>query len=368
MTKVLFDDQIFTGQKIGGISRYFSQLFKEFETNDSIDYKLPLIYSENIYLKGLKKVKNYGFLEGKKFKGRDRLLNFFQKISRQSSKICLTSGNFDIFHPTDYNPYFLDYLNNKPFVITIHDMIHEIYAGEFFNVNDTYISRKRLLAEKASKIITVSQNTKNDIIKFYGIDENKITVIYHANSLNVNLCDPIPVPEKFLLFIGSRGRYKNFNFFIKSISSLFQEDKDLYLICVGGADFTSEEILIFDKFGIKNRILHYFVNDSQLVYLYKKTIAFVFPSLYEGFGLPILEAFACGCPVIASNCEVFKEIGHDSVMYFDGRESDSIFQVVSQVIENKNLRVHLASNGIVHAKKFSWVEAARLTTNLYESI
>lgn len=368
MTKVLFDDQIFTGQKIGGISRYFSQLFKEFETNDSIDYKLPLIYSENIYLKDLKKVKNYGFLEGKKFKGRDRLLNFLHKLSRVSSRRAISNGRFDIFHPTDYDPYFLDYLNNKPFVITIYDMIHEIYAGEFFDSKDPSLLRKRLLAEKAAKIIAISQNTKNDIIKFYGINESKVSVIHLANSLDVNLSTPIDVPEKFLLFVGSRGRYKNFNFFIKSVTPILQRDKSLNLICVGGPDFTVEESLFLAKNGIKDQIWHYIVSDSQLVYLYKKALAFVFPTLYEGFGLPMVEAAACGCPVVANDCAVLREIGQDSAIYFDGRSSDSIFQAISQIIGNKKLRSDLSSKGIAHAKNFSWAEAARQTSDIYRSI
>ncbi|MFA6990719.1 MAG: glycosyltransferase family 1 protein [Candidatus Babeliales bacterium] len=368
MTKVLFDDQIFTGQKIGGISRYFSQLFKEFEKGDVIDYKLPLMYSENIYLKDLKKNRSYAFLEGKKFKGRDRLLNFFRKINRQSSKICLSAGRFDVFHPTDYDPYFLDYLNNKPFVITIYDMIHEIYAGEFFDANDSSLLRKRLLAEKAAKIIAISQNTKNDIIKFCGINESKVSVIYLANSLDVNLSIPIAVPEKFLLFVGSRGRYKNFNFFIESISPILQKDRRLNVICVGGSDFTSEEELLFVRTGVRDQVLRYIVSDSQLVYLYKKALAFVFPTLYEGFGLPMVEAAACGCPVIASNCEVLKEVGQDAALYFDGRDCDSILQVVSQVIENENLRSDLISKGIVHVKNFSWAESARETANVYRGV
>lgn len=368
MTKVLFDDQIFTGQKIGGISRYFSQIFKEFETNYSIDYKLPLIYSENAYLKDLRNVKNYAFLEDKKFKGRDRLLNFFQKINRQSSKFCLACGKFDVFHPTDYDPYFLDYLNKKPFVITIHDMIHEIYAGEFFSSNDISISRKKLLAQNASKIITISQNTKNDIIKFYGIDESKITVIYHANSLDVSLCEQIVVPKRFLLFVGSRGRYKNFNFFIESISPILQKDKRLNVICVGGPDLTNEEKSFLASNGIRDQVLHCLVSDSQLVYLYKKALAFVFPTLYEGFGLPMVEAAACGCPVVANDCAVLREIGQDSAIYFDGRSSDSIFQVISQIIENRNLRLDLLSKGIAHAKNFSWEVSARQMSDIYRSV
>jgi glycosyltransferase involved in cell wall biosynthesis len=368
MIKVLFDDQIFTGQKIGGISRYFSQLFKNFEERGLIDYKMPLIYSENIYLKELKKNKSYAFLAGKEFKGRYRVLKILQKLSRASSRLCLSHGKFDVFHPTDYNPYFLDILGNKPFVITIHDMIHEIYADEFFNTNDPSLARKKLLAQNAAKIITISQSTKNDIIKFYGVNESKIKVIYHANSLDMNLCESIAVPDKFLLFVGARGRYKNFKFFIESIAPILQRDKNLSVICVGGSDFTGEEELFFASNAIEEQVLHYFVSDSQLVYLYKNALAFVFPSLYEGFGLPMLEAFACGCPVIASNCAVLKEVGQDAALYFDGRNSDSIFQSVSPIIKNKNLRLDLISKGTARAKCFSWQEAALQTCDVYKSV
>jgi glycosyltransferase involved in cell wall biosynthesis len=368
MLKVLFDDQIFTGQRVGGISRYFSQLFKNFENSNLVDYKLPLIYSENVYLKELNKIKKYSFLEGKEFKGSYRLLTFLQKLNRISSRYALSKGHFDVFHPTDYDTYFIELLGNKPYVITIYDMIHEVYAGEFFKKDDLSIERKRTLAQRASKIITISETSKRDIIKFYGMDEDKITVVHLANSLDVNLCEQIKVPEQYLLFVGARGRYKNFNFFIKSIASLLKKYKQLYVICVGGSYFSTEEEIFLADLGIKDQILHYVVSDAQLVYLYKNAIAFVFPTLYEGFGLPMVEAAACGCPVVASDCDVLKEIGQDSALYFDGRSNDAIVHAVSQIIEDKNLRLEFISKGLVRAKDFSWVKAAKKTFDVYKSI
>lgn len=368
MIKVLFDDQIFTGQRIGGISRYFSQLFKKFEENNFIDYKLPLIYSENIYLKELQKNKSYSFLEGKNFKGSYRLLSFFHKFNRFYSEYCLSRAKFDIFHPTDYDPYFLDYLQNKPFVLTVHDMIHEIYAGRFFKIDDVSIKRKRLLVQKACKIITISESTKKDIINFYGLNEDKISVIYHANSLSINLCEKVKIPERFLLFVGARGRYKNFNFFIKAISSILQKDRRLHVICVGGSDFTKDENIFLNEMEVRDQVLHYIVSDAQLVFLYKKAIAFVFPSLYEGFGLPMVEAASCGCPILANDCNILREVGQESALYFDGRNLDSIAQAVLLVIENEKLRFDLRIKGFLRAKDFSWEETARKTCEVYKSI
>ena len=204
--KVLYDHQIFTMQIYGGISRYFIELMKNIENDNEIEYELSLRYSNNYYLKKLNNLTYKTFLENYSFKGKYRLLNI---LNKNVSKEYISRGDYDIFHPTYYNPYFLDYIDRKPFVLTIYDMIHEIYP-EMFSSKDKTSERKKILAQKATKIIAISENTKRDIIKFLGIGENKIEVIYLGNSLNINKDDKtinIIIPEKYILFVGSRRGY-----------------------------------------------------------------------------------------------------------------------------------------------------------------
>ena len=365
--KVLYDHQIFTSQIYGGISRYFFELMKNFENDDGIDYDLPLRYSYNHYLNKYNDLKYKPFLKNFNFRGKYRLINI---LNKRVSKKYISKRDYDIFHPTYYDPYFLDYIGRKPFVLTIYDMIHEIYS-EVFPLKDKTSKRKKLLAQKATKIIAISENTKKDIIKFLGIDENKIEVIYLANSFNMNKDDKIinvVRPEKYILFVGSRSIYKNFYLFIETITPLLIKDSELNVVCAGGGIFKEMEKEKFKKLNIVNKIFQYSISDNILAYLYQKAIAFVFPSLYEGFGIPILESFACGCPVICSKTSSLPEVAGDAAMYFDPTDKLSMLDSIEKVIYNDELKKQLVNKGIERVKEFTWEKTAEKTKKLYEDI
>ncbi len=367
--KVLFDDQVFTSQMYGGVSRYFAQILKKFYRHNLLDFNLSLVYSDNNYLEDVEFSNHLNFLKNKEFKGKYRIVKFFKKLNRLKSKRDLKKQRFDVFHPTYYDSYFLEYLSKKPFVLTIHDMIHEIYTGKYFKKDDVAIKQKKELAKKATKIIAVSENTKKDIAKLYDIDPDKIDVVYHASSLNPKKIRKIKIPEKFLLFVGDRDRYKNFNFFVKSIIPLLKKDNDLKLICAGGGFFKEDELNFFKDNYLENQILYYFINsDEELAFLYKNALAFVFPSLYEGFGIPILEAFSLGCPVVLSNASSFKELAQEEGIFFDPKDNNSIRESVEKVICDKQLRKDLSQKGLIYSKNFSWKKAAQQTKKIYESI
>ncbi len=209
-------------------------------------------------------------------------------------------------------------------------MIHEIYP-EYFPLNDETSAWKKELAEKATKIIAISKNTKKDIIKYYGINSNKIDVIYLGNSLyDSGISNKIDrniigtMPKKYILFVGSRKIYKNFYFFVEAVAPVLQKDENLNLICVGGGPFSNDERFYLKSFNIDRQIYHYTVNDDTLSEVYKRAIALIYPSLYEGFGLPILEAYSCSCPVILSNTSSLPEIAGDAAAYFDPKDITSM--------------------------------------------
>lgn len=368
--KVLYDHQIFSSQIYGGISRYFAELMKNIENYNEIECEVSLKYSNNNYLKKLNNLPYRTFLENYSFKGKYRLLSILNgKINRKISEKKLLKGDFDIFHPTYYNPYFLNYLNNKPFILTIYDMIHEI-----FQAKDKTREWKKLLAQKAVKIIAISENTKKDIVKYLNIAESKIEVIYLGNSFDIssnhnNLNTTLPkLPKKYILFVGSRKVYKNFNLFIEAISTLLIEDNELFIVCAGGGNFSNKEIGKFKKLNIKDKIFCYSANDSILAYLYQKATAFVFPSIYEGFGIPILESFACRCPLICSKTSSLPEVAGDAAIYFDPTDKLSMLNSIQKVIYNDELKKQLINKGIERVKKFTWKKTAEKTKKLYEEI
>lgn len=361
--KILYDHQVFNTQIHGGISRYFYNLLNNFYNNKDINFKLSLIYSQNFYLKDTKFVSPMGFLQDKKFKGRDRLLNYFLYLNKLNSIFNLKLKNFDIFHPTEYNPYFLDYIG-KPYVLTVYDMIHEI----FYSDNKEYINNKKKLILGASKIIAISHNTKKDILKFINIPENKIEVTHLASSLDINLQEKVNLPEKYLLFVGNRGGYKNFEFFLNSINNLFKKYKSLYLVCVGGGQFTQKELDFIIKNNLKEKVLLLNLNDSQLTYVYTHALSFIFPSLYEGFGIPIIEAFSLSCPVILSKASCFPGIAQDAAVYFNPQDSESILESIEKIIVDKNFRSEKIKAGLIRSKDFSWEKTANKTKEIYKSI
>lgn len=363
--KILYDHQIFTLQKYGGISRYFYELLREFSLMDDINTDVALLFSNNKYIYNKKIVNHRNFFINKDFRGKVRLMNLFNKLN---SIFYLNKQSFNIFHPTYYHPYFLRYLHKKPFVITVYDMIHEKFKY-MFSINDKTTQYKKMLVDKANRIIAISQSTKNDLIDIFNIKSEKIEVVYLGNSLiyrdvkiNFNL------PQKYILFVGSRSIYKNFDFFLESISDILKNNRELYLVCAGGDNFKDMEVLKLKKLGVQNQVLQFNFDDDTLAYVYKNAILFVFPSLYEGFGIPILEAFSCGCPVVCSNTSSLPEVGGDAVEYFDPYDKDSIKSAVERVLLDEELRKKMIERGKKRLEKFSWENTAIKTKEIYKGI
>ncbi len=364
--KIQFDHQIFTSQRYGGISRYFYELMKEFDKLEGIETNTSLLLSNNYYISDKKIVDYMEFLPNTQFRGKQRLLNLFNKTN---TIFKLQKQNFDIFHPTYYDPYFFKYIGSKPFVLTVYDMIHEKFS-ELFPEHDVTTQNKKLLVKKASKVIAISQSTKNDLIDLFDVEPSKIEVVYLGNSMHLenDVKLSIDIPKKYILFVGSRSGYKNFNRFIKSIAQLLNTNIDLCVICVGGGCFNVDEIALFDNINIKNKVFQYDLDDKSLAQFYKQALMFVFPSLYEGFGMPILEAFACACPLVCSKTSSLPEIAGNGAHYFDPYKEESISNAIQKVLEDGDYRRELIKNGTTRLKLFSWQQTAIDTKKVYEGV
>jgi len=386
--KILYDHQIFELQRFGGISRYFSELLRHFGQYPSPEWELSTRYSRNEYLTGIKQIQNSiespggsynDFCWGREFTGKWMLYYLKNKflpgrniseINRQLSIASLEKGDYDLFHPTYFSDYFLKHLRGKPYVLTVYDMIYEIFP-EHFKLDERTPERKKKLLKNASKIISISESTKKDIVDIYGIDRNKISVIYLGNSLSrigeKEIDIQCKLPESYLLYVGKRGGDKNFYFLVQSIRRLLKRDSEIHLVCTGNA-FTNEEKKYFDRLGVQHKIHHFFATEMELGLLYRKALAFVFPSLYEGFGIPVLEAFSRGCPVLLSDRSSFPEVGGDAALYFDPKSVESICSAVSKILYNEDLRIDLTSKGYSQLKKFSWEKTSCETNNVYTEI
>lgn len=362
--KILYDHQAFSGQKYGGVSRYFCELMKNLPNEHQ--FELSLISTENNYIQENKNnFRKMNFLPDKNFKGKDTILKKLYSLNQYYSTHSIKTNNFDLFHPTSYDNYFLKKLK-KPFIITVHDLINIKYKDKF-NIDDEIGFRMIRLINKANRIIAISENTKNDLVEILNINPDKIDVIYHGYNKQSNdlfTKKVITSFDKYILFVGARSKYKNFRTFAEAISMLIKIEMNLKLICVGGP-FNNEENLLLSKLGIAAQTIALRVNEDTLNHLYSNALLFVFPSLYEGFGMPILEAFANNCPVCLSNTSCFPEIAGNAGAYFDPYDQESILFAVKNIINNNSYAEELVLAGQERLKSFSWEKTAKETICSY---
>jgi len=362
---------------------------KQFSRMDDMRYDLSVRYSNNFYILNdpklfdVKKGKTTDeFLDGVKFKGKAKIyrtlgsLGIVKNPAVENIKFSvdkIKEADFDIFHPTYYNKYFLKYIDdNKPFVLTVYDLIHEHYNKTHFKNSHAVLSRKKELIRKSSHIIAISENTKKDIIDIYNTDENKISIIYLGSSFN-NAgkieTNNFSAPENYILYVGDRHLYKNFIYFLKSIKPLLLKEKNIFLVCAGSIDFTLKERTILNELGLIDKVFHFpLIDDSTLKVLYSKALCFAFPSLYEGFGIPVLEAFACGCPSVLSRTSSLPEVGGSAALYFDPECSESILETVKKVLFDKELAEKLRKEGFKQLENFSWEKCANETKKVYNKL
>ncbi|GHV71557.1 mannosyltransferase [Bacteroidia bacterium] len=358
--KILYDNQIFSLQNFGGISRYFCELITNFD--NTIDYDLPIAFSNNHYLKEENITSYKTFFPHSKFFGQTSFIKYFNYRLQKK----YFNSNYDLFHPSYYNPYFLDLIGKKPFVLTIHDLTHEKYSLQTKR-GDWSAEGKKILAEKAARIIAVSENTKKDIVNILHIHPDKIRVIYHGCNLSLHTEKKMKLPGRFLLFVGERTGYKNFERLAVAFSQMIQSDDELKLV-ITGKPFSGSEQNFLRSLKIDANTIHYTVDNEALVELYSSALAFIYPSMYEGFGIPVLEAFACGCPVILSHSSCFPEIAGNAGAYFDPLNVDSMLDSIKRVIYNPSYRKDLIQLGTERSKLFSWGKTAKETLQLYQSI
>jgi len=359
--RVIFDYQIFLKQEYGGPSRYFVELNKNLN-NININSAIfaPIHANDFVSKKSfsikLKKRKNF-FINSILAKTNEYLTHYYLKDKKNL-----------LIHPTYYN---FDYLfsNKNKKVITVFDLIHEkFYSSERIK---KYKDEKIRALKESDFIICISENTKKDLIEYYNVSDKKIKVIYLAGLIKQDKEFKIEnsSDKPYVLYVGNRHGYKNFEIILQAIKSNNEFKDNFQLFFFGGGSFSKNEIQMFKKYKFEiGEFKHIGSNEQILGSLYSKAFCLIYPSLYEGFGLPVLEAMENNCPVICSNNSSLPEVGGDAVEYFDPKKKESLIQALKNITLSNTNRENMIKKGFLRSKMFSWKNTAFQTNEVYQSL
>lgn len=355
--KVLYDDQVFSYQTHGGVSRYFAELITGLGDRGH-EAARGWRFSPNQYLPGPDLFGSF------RFKGKAAVR---EQVNRFVARRALAK-TWDVFHPTYYDPYFLSALKGRPFVLTIHDMTHELFP-ETLPDADRVLVRKRLLAEKAARVIAVSENTKADAVRLLGLDPARVTVVPHGNGLRPGVVEPMTteVSPPYWLYVGSRKEYKDFAVVVAALKIREAGRRGEGLVLVGGGALTTAEAKLLDEAGLAGRVLQTDCSEAELAGWYAGALALVYSSRYEGFGMPLLEAMAWGCPVVAARSSCLPEVGGAAALFFTPSDPLSLAVLLERVLDPM-VRTGLVEAGRVREAEFTWDRAVEATLQVYREV
>ena len=361
--RVLFDHQIFATQSRGGISRYFFELAREMGEHTGVsvdlfgglnitDFDLHSLANERVHVSSVHRPRI------------PKTARAFGALNATALRAGPGRRHHDIYHPTYFDA--LPAARGRR-VTTVYDMAHERFADIMFPGDPTAAQKRRAVA-KSDAVIAISEATKIDLIEILGVPEERISVIHLANSLRARTGLPSPVEGPYILYVGVRYGYKNFERLLR----VFDGNPDLNaaykLVCFGGPEFSASEHSIVDGAGLAERVLRFSGDDTILARMYENASALVYPSLYEGFGLPPLEAMYFHCPVLASRIAPVIEVAGDAAIYFDPTDDADLEAQLTTILSDEDVRSRLRAAGERKEAEYSWARCADETLAFYREV
>ncbi|MFN7414955.1 MAG: glycosyltransferase family 4 protein [Dolichospermum sp.] len=367
MVKIIYDYQIFSLSKYGGISRYMYELATRTAQVNNFEVQIAAGFYVNKYLEKC----SPNLVKGWHIPVIPKSLRIIGAINTQLSRIWLNQGNPDIVHETYYSRKRTAPKQCKT-VITVYDMIHEKFGHLMLERDRKFSLVKAEAIKRADHIICISQNTKQDLIDILEIDPNIISTIYLGYSLqsDENFEETPKMSNPYILYVGDRrAEYKNFKRLLQAYASRRVIFDNFKLVCCGVKSFSDDEIAMIKSFGIDDAHFIYLPGDDKtLANLYTHASVFVYPSLYEGFGIPPLEAMSFSCPVVCSNTSSIPEVVADAGEYFNPYELESIADALERVLFSQERMKELVIRGKERVKYFSWDTCAKQTQLVYDSL
>ena len=270
-------------------------------------------------------------------------------------------------------------LNRKPTIVTVYDLSFEHYPERYTRFKRTYLqTQTRRSVRQASHVVTIAEDGKRDVVKMYGVSPEKVDVV--TPGVDFDVFRPIPTPQltqfkqkhqltkRFILHVGTLQPRKNLPTLIDAYAAL--NDPDVELIFVGGKGWLYDDIFAkVEQLGLTERIRFTgFVPDDQLPLWYNAASVLVMPSVYEGFGIPIADAMACGTPVIASNASSLPEVVGDAGLLFYPQDVAALTECIHKILNDVALAHVLSERGLQQAKRFSWIQSGQKMAAVYRKV
>jgi glycosyltransferase involved in cell wall biosynthesis len=362
--KVLYDHQVFCIQRFGGVSRYFVELARELQGRPGVVPSIAALAHVNGYLRATDPLHWASFRADFPRRG----LRWRPRLLAPAFNAVVRMSRAGIVHETHYSLGAHRLPRHVKVVTTVHDMIFEKYP-HWVPEAAQRAALKRMTIERADQIICISHHTRRDLLDVYPQVEGKTTVVHHgvAPAVGEVRCEGGEGSKRpYLLYVGIRGGHKNFEGLIRAFGASPRLRHDFDILCFGGEPFTADDTRMLVAHGIDlHRVVQRFGDDAALAAAYRGAELFVFPSSYEGFGMPLTEAMAQDCPIACSRASCFPEICGPAAEYFDPADVDSIVTALETVVGSPERRQQLRVAGRHRVADFSWRRCGDETLAVY---
>lgn len=363
--RIAFDQQVFLLQEYGGISRYVCNLGTHLALRPDLSVRIVAPLHFNGHLEALPK----GLPWGWRVPSIPKAFRLICATSEALARPMMRAFRPDIVHETYYSHAGFAPRRSRR-VVTVYDMIHEKFASTFSNSHLTS-EPKKAATMRADHVICISESTRRDLIEIFGVPEDKVSVVhlgYHELLPSGKMTADM-LPDPYLLYVGGRSGYKNFSGLLRAVANSSALKNDFSIVCFGGGPLGPDELSLIRELGFpEGRIRQFGGGDDVLADLYQNATAFVCPSLYEGFGIPTLEAMSLDCPVVSSNTSSLPEVVGDAGEYFDPNDLDSMRAAIEAVVLSPDRSCELVESGRKRCASFSWTRCASETLAVYRSL
>lgn len=360
--RVVYDHPAFA-QRYGGVSRYFVELATRIAGHADCSVEVLAFAHANEYVRRLAP----GVARGVYVPDALRMGRLRRRVNDSLTRLWLRRRAPEIVHESYYSPRRLAPPGPRV-VVTVFDMIHERFPEHVASPEE--VARLKAGAiQRADRVICISESTRRDLLEHVPVDPGKVSVIHLAASTarRAGEVRTRRVPGPYLLYVGSRAGYKNFERLLRAIGGS-ERLRELKLVCVGGRPLAPEERAMIDRAGLGSRVALLQGDDRLLADLYAHAEALVYPSLYEGFGLPLVEAMSLGCPVVCSRTGSMPEIVEEAGELFDPLDVDDMRSAIEAVVDSPERAARLRRLGSSRAQAFSWDRCAEQTYRVYRDL